>query len=430
MKDFVGLIKSTYSNALRFQIKNELNEQAAAKDEQIERLQKQIDAFKLHTAWRPDVGEHSNVATSKRSNDKNFNAQIPVSDNLYKIQLDTDNQTNDKQSKTNVNTNDAHAGDGSTRAHTVANSVNKAGGDVIINSVENFQLVPKPLIGAIVRSSTTTTTPTSRRKTSEAANDKLNEAPNAPMPDQSPRVSSTTVANRKINETMGRVRQAKPVPDGVVPIQSSFDEIMIRNLDQKAELPNENNRYANVVDEAAAEANNNANPIINDNSNNINEKNGKKKAESDSMKKNLNELQNFNDNDNGAREVNDDNIDFVVHEANAHKSGGGGGANGGAGGAVIKNAAEEDMNLYDNKFNLVKPDAHFHRPDDDLTIQRGGGAGGSDDEDAKALNNDNNKLLNEIDGDQGKVVYPDVLHIEEQVEDEDGKNIPYMSIFM
>lgn len=216
---------------------------------------------------------------------------------------------------------------------------------------------------------------------------------------------------------MGRARQSKPVPDGVVPIQSSFDEIMIRNLDQKAETPNENNRYANVVDEAAGEANNGNG---NGNANDIN----KKKVDTDSMKKKLNELQNFNDNDNGAREVNDDNNDFVVHDAAGHKGGVGGGG-GGVGGGGIKNAAEEDMNLYDNKFNLAKPnanngDAHFHRADDDLTIQRGGGAGGSDDEDAKALNNDNNKLLNEIDGDQGKVVYPDVLHIEEQLEDEDG----------
>lgn len=327
-----------------------------------------------------------------------------MSDNLYKIQLGTDNQTNDKQTRNGVNTND---GDGSANAHNVKNSINRPGGDVIINSVENFQLIPKPLMGANVRSSTTTT-PTSRRKTSEAANAKLNEAPNAPMPDQSPRASSTTVASKKSNETMGRARQSKPVPDGVVPIQSSFDEIMIRNLDQKAETPNENNRYANVVDEAAGDANNN---------NNI-----KKKVETDSMKKKLNELQNFNDKDNGAREVNDDNNDFVVHDSIGHK----GGANGGGGGGGIKNAAEEDMNLYDNKFNLAKPnvnngDAHFHRADDDLTIQRGGGAGGSDDEDVKALNNNNNKLLNEIDGDQGKVVYPDVLHIEEQLEDEDGE---------
>lgn len=342
-----------------------------------------------------------------------------MSDNLYKIQLGTDNQTNVKQAKHNVNTNsDLNGGDGSTNAHSInKNSVRKPAGDVIINSVENFQLVPKPLIGANVRSSTTTTTPTSRRKTSEAANDKLNEAPNAPMPDQSPRASSTTAASKKSNETMGRARQSKPVPDGVVPIQSSFDEIMIRNLDQKAETPNENNRYANVVDEAAGEANNGNG---NGNANDIN----KKKVDTDSMKKKLNELQNFNDNDNGAREVNDDNNDFVVHDAAGHKGGVGGGG-GGVGGGGIKNAAEEDMNLYDNKFNLAKPnanngDAHFHRADDDLTIQRGGGAGGSDDEDAKALNNDNNKLLNEIDGDQGKVVYPDVLHIEEQLEDEDG----------
>lgn len=385
------------------QAKNDQNDKVVAKDAEIDRLRKQIDIFNLHCAWRPDDIAHSAVETSKKSNDKNFNVQIPVSDNLYKIQLGTDSQTNDKQTQNGVNTND---GDGSANAHNVKNSIDRPGGDVIINSVENFQLVPKPLIGANVRSSTTTT-PTSRRKTSEAANAKLNEAPNAPMPDQSPRASSTTAASKKSNETMGRARQSKPVPDGVVPIQSSFDEIMIRNLDQKAETPNENNRYANVVDEAAGDANNNNNM--------------KKKVETDSMKKKLNELQNFNDKDNGAREVNDDNNDFVVHDSIGHK----GGANGGGGGG-IKNAAEEDMNLYDNKFNLAKPnvnngDAHFHRADDDLTIQRGGGAGGSDDEDVKALNNNNNKLLNEIDGDQGKVVYPDVLHIEEQLEDEDGE---------
>lgn len=380
------------------QAKNDQSDEVAAKDVEIEQLRKQIQGYNLHCAWRPDDNEHANAGEkSKKTHDKNFNAQIPVSDNLYKIQLGTDNQTNAKQSKINVITNALNGGDGASDAHNVKHSVVKTGGDVIINSVENFQLVPKPLIGANVRTSTTTTTPTPRRKTSEASNDKLNEAPNAPMPDQSPRATSTTAASRKSNETMGRVRQSKPVPDGVVPIQSSFDEIMMGNADQKAETPNENNRYANVVDEAAGDGN-------------------KKKPDSDSMKRKLDELQNFNDKDNGAREVNDDNNDFVVHDSIGHKSGGGGGGG-------IKNAAEEDMNLYDNKFNLAKPnngEAHFHRADDDLTIQRGGGAGGSDDEDAKALNNGNNKLLNEIDGDQGKVVYPDVLHIEEQLEDEDG----------
>lgn len=377
----------------------------ATKDAEIERLRKEITGFTMHCSWRPESVASEHVAhaqahTSKKSNDKNFNAQILVSRNLYKIQLGTDNHTNEKQSKTGVNSihsNVGNGGDGSVNSPNTY-SVNKHDADVIINSVENFQLVPKPLIGINLRSSTTTTTPTSRRKTSEATNDKLNEAPIAPMPDQAPRTSSTTVANRKTNGTVPRARQSKPVPDGVVPIQSSFDELMIRNLDQKAETPNENNRYVNVVDEAVDDANN------------------KKKLDNDSIKKKLNEPQ--NDNDNGAREVNDDNNDFVVHDA--HKGGDG-----------IKNAAEEDMNLYENKFNLARPidtDAHFHRAVDDLTIQRGAGVGGNDDEDAKALNHDNNKLLNEIDGDQGKVVYPDVLHIEEQLEDEDGKQFGSFSM--
>ena len=100
------------------------------------------------------------------------------------------------------------------------------------------------------------------------------------------------------------------------------------------------------------------------------------------------------------------------------------------------NAAEEDTNLYDNKltFNLQKPN------DVDLDLQiinkhissnnnENNNININDKKHKKIINESNNnkylknkeKLLNEIAGDQGKVAeYPEDIHLEEQVEEDDG----------
>lgn len=304
-----------------------------------------------------------------------------MSDNLYKIELHNANRT--KIQATN--------GDGSS---TNANAkTGQPDGNVIINSVENFQLIPNSFIESSKAGKSTPSVQFGQRKTSEAANDRINIGPNAPMPEKANKLSSTTAASRKNVENAGANRHPKAVPNGVVPIQSSFDEVIGKKPDKVDQSPNENNRYANVVDDA-----------------------GERKSSEDavdSLKEKIGEMQNVNDNDNVAKEVNDNN-DFVMdershkdhlHDAMQHNN-------------AIKNAAEEDMNLYDNKVNVPKP-KHAHALGDNLAdddfemVHRG-------EEDDK----NGQKLLREIDGDGGKVAYPE-SHLEEQNEEDDGKWIHY-----
>lgn len=387
----------------------------------------QIAQFEKNCAWRPENQLNAPQPYKRSSTAKtvevNFNAQIPVSENLYKIPIKNvkqiDAKTNSMQN-VNINNNDklpsdknnakfknnynGGGGDGSAR-----NDVNtyRKNSDNLIHSVENFQFIQdSPLnkaASSTAKNNAAAVSPAaSNRKTSEANDSKFN-APNAPMPEQL-RVSSTTAASKKQDENKaGKLKAPKPVPNGVVPIQ---DETLIKSLenaadpnDKDANEANENNRYANVVDEAGK-----------NDAKNLNEVSAVGAAPPENVKEKLGDLQNVNDNDNAAHEVNDNN-DFVVVDRNhkdhfndqtINKN-------------VINNAAEEDMNLYESRFNLVKPNVlenHQDRQDeDDLQV--------INKEDGK-LGNKDNKLLNEIDGDQGKVAYPDE-HLEEQLEEEDGK---------
>lgn len=357
---------------------------------EIQLLKKEIEEFKQHTAWRPEVrgivgptplsGSGSSTST-KPSVEKNFNAQIAVSDNLYEIPIKYTNNTK-------------RSGDGLTKSSKKQSFKS----DSIINSVENFQFVPKPLADALALSSSSkATTPSSNRKTSESnGNNKLNIAPNAPMPENSSRATSTTVASKKLEENSIR-KHPKPLPQGVVPF---LDDISVKTLDKpdaEQSKTNDNNRYQNVIDEAAAGVVDNADAK---NSDNI-----------DPMK----ELHNANgDKDTGAREVNDSN-DFVVDEHNHH-------GHLDHRNDMANDAAEEDLNLYEinkHKKSIVDKQVNAidipNGSDDDLqVIHRANG--NNDDDNHIPLNG--NKLKNEVDQDQGK--YPDDVHLEEQVEDEDG----------
>lgn len=172
----------------------------------------------------------------------------------------------------------------------------------------------------------------------------------------------------------------------------NLEEIMNRNQDVSQNGPNgdvKNNRYANVVDDFGRIGSDAA-------------ANGKT-----DIRKAAAVVQNNEVNDNGAHEVNDNN-DFIVdersHKGHMHDALGDNKLH------AINNAAEEDMNLYDHKFNLAKP----KEAGDGSDARNNNG-------DGKHLDKNDNKLLNEIDGDQGKVVYPDEIRMEEQLEEEDGK---------
>lgn len=343
----------------------------------------EIEAYQQHTGWRPPVNGSPLLPTaaSRNPSDVNFNAQVPVSDNLYKIQVKhADGHLSDPINRlTQTGYGDSHTTNANNKPIDRTNHTKKSPHNGIINSVENFQLIPKSLSYDTQRL-TASSAASLLKKTSESSNEQENVGPNAPLPDKK---SSSTASSRKIDENGGN---HKSVPDGVVPIQSSFDEVIGKPA-EKSENQNENNRYLNVVDEVA------------------------NKHDADetvaALKSRLGDVNNVNDNENGAKEVNDSN-DFVVdersHKDHMHESTGQRNS--------IKNAAEEDMNLYDNKINLLKQanlGAELEAPDnhanDDLEVVH--------QDDGKNAH----KLMNEIDGDQGKVAYPE---LEEQVEDEDG----------
>jgi len=260
----------------------------------------------------------------------------------------------------------------------------------VINSVENFQLMQKPLAeslsGDALKSSTAKIVSS---KSSQAA--KFN-VPIAPAPDQL-KVSSTTAANRKAEENFGRPK-AKQVPNGVVPIQANLEDIINQSLDNSQHAANgnenaaRNNRYVNVVDEVVGAAADAVNPKLD-------------------KKKSPVAVHPANNDDNVAHEVNDNN-DFIMYDRSHkdHMQAALGAANINA----INNAAEEDMNLYDNKFNLAKPNENG---DELETAQKVDGN--------KLAQEDSNKLLNEIDGDQGRVVYEDDAHLEEQEDEDDDE---------
>lgn len=326
-------------------------------------MKNEIKQYEEHSAWRSGGYPHIDGEKSPKMVNRNFNAQIPVSDNLYKIPLQSANATS--ASKQLVDKND---GVGGKVGGGGVKYVNRHDG--IINSVENFQLMPKPL----APSKSSTPSSALNLKTSEASDAKFN-VPNAPIPDQV-KASSTTAASRKVDENSGK--KSRQVPAGVVPIpQNNFDEVMVKNVDNTLMNPEEaeNNRYVNVVDEAG----------------------GGKKTDSEGEKGQLIDMQG---DDNAAHEVMDNN-DFVVEDRN-HKDHSLNHADVPL--DKVNNAAEEDMNLYDNhKFPLVKqmPDA-----DDDLEVIQ---------------KSDDKKRRDEVDADQGKVAYPDEMHLEENLEEEDGR---------
>lgn len=327
-------------------------------------MEKTLNLFNLNCAYRPLAENSQQIEQTSHDIEKNFNAQIPVSEGLYKIPIKLTNNT--KTTNQMVKTED-HGG--------------------VINSVENFQMIAKPILetneqkleqnvlqeppGNQLKSST----PSDHKKTSE--NNNLMAGPIV-MPTMTPKTKKTTSAVLKLGIFKTK---SKPVPIGVVPIPERMNDF-VQNQENGSENKIESNRYMNHIDT---------------NLDKINKFDG-------SNDRNDISFQNVNEIENGAHEINDNNDFNIVDEKNSHKD---------HLQEVLEddkinvhnnNAAEEDTNLDDTKIN------------DDLEIMN------KKIKSPQKLEN-NEKLMNEIAGDQGKVPqYPDDpdLHMEEQVEEEDG----------
>lgn len=337
-------------------------------------VERQLEAYKSHCSWRPTdpatygptgVRDSLQRATGPQ---KQFKTQVQSKDNLYTVEMSTI----------------------STSTATSYKAKKAALSGVILNSVENFQIIPKPvIINPPLASESIPKGSSSQLKINEQLIDQI-------KPDL---LSSTTAAPTKL--------RSRQVPKGVVPMlpslpdeQSGKDE-QIAITASNANSENKNNRYAGILEDIGGIAG----QVL-----------GIRK-DLDSNVEIANMAANFHqsDVDNGANEINDEfQLDHKDHLVDSDVK-----ING-------NNAAEEDTNnnnnLFDNKagpvhsYNLAKPNL---RNGDDMD---GIGEAHLINDDAGQQLDSNKKLINEIDADQGKVAeYPDDVHLEEQVEEEDGE---------
>lgn len=338
------------------------------------KLEKTLNLYNLNCAYRP-LAENSQQIEhpSHQLNDieKNFNAQIPVSEGLYKIHIKLTNNTKP------------------------TNKMVKTVEHGVINSVENFQMIAKPILesndpkleqnvlqeppGNQLKSST----PSDNKKTSE--NNNLIAGPIV-MPTMTPNPKKTTSSViKKITEQIISKTKSKPVPIGVVPIPESMNEF-VQNQENGSDNKIESNRYMNHIDTNLDKSN----------------------KFDGSHDRNDISFQNVNEIENGAHEMNDNNDFNIVDEKNSHKD-------------HLQEVLEDDkINIHNNNNNAAEEDTNLYdtKVNDDMDLEI------VNKKIKSPIKNENNeKLMNEIAGDQGKVPeYPDDrdLHMEEQVEEEDG----------
>lgn len=323
------------------------------------RLHQEIASYKEHCTWRPSADTivaptpfPPGTSSAASQPEKSFNAQIPVSPNLYEIPI--------KQTYYGEGLQEQQQQQQQT-LKVPANKSFKSGS--IINSVENFQLIPKPL--SLNDPLAKPPTLSSERKTSEAgsAADKMNVAPNAPMPEPM-RASTSTQANSKRSDDMGVVKKHPKqltLPNGVVPFDDISDKAHDPTNEIDADKAGNNNRYQNVINDIGATG----------------------------EKSQLNELQNGNgDKDNGAREENDS--DFVVdgnHRGHVGEQ---------KADPMIRNNAAEDLNLYENGNENRANGAKVEKPAD-------GNDGDGDLQVIHQSDNDNNGIHNQSNDDDVKL---------------------------
>lgn len=295
----------------------------------------------------PGVGQKSHPV------EKNFNSQILVSPDEYKIPINIKNRTNN-----NIG------------SHGALNNVIIDVQNGIINSVENFQMIPKPIDDSSnvlqqpqevkSASSTTTTTPTSVKR-----NKKDSQA-----------VAANEQSKKMLSSTKESPRVMKALPKGVLPIpdlvknENSPENEVLKDevkIDDTLNKPQNDfqpgNEIVNEMENGAQE--------INDNDFNIDEKSHRNNNDHDHM-----------------QELLDQDKNLVINQ---------------------DNAAEEDM--YDNHKQLNKK-GNNNNDEMELEINR-------------PVGNKNEKLLNdEILNDHGQEAnkegeYQEDLHIDGQAEQPD-----------
>lgn len=416
-----------------------------------------IAQYEQHCDYKPETKSNNEKPlnppntsrnTSPRTRiDKSFNEQVPVSSGLYHIDIKLTNKTEEVASS---NTNQTISPTNNTiasnsNAHSVehkeaenANVILKAGSDIvaggvgldgvgsflpylsrsnrslILNSVENFQILPKPIekVPDAVESDGKVLNQIRQppaNKSEVSANNKLILPLSAPrkaaITEASKSEQHVLEANALVKETNNTSTTSafpplpippnpRKLPENVAPIPANFEELFKEdNANQKSDLANEadvnaaqeeqknendgakNNRYANAINEMEPKASN---------------------------KEMIIAAANAANEDSGAHEIKDNelingqNFNLPANEENNFFDGG------------VKNElagnAEEKLKGEDN--------------DDDEGL-----VGAVDAGDIAVKNHnllDSNNLNNEVAGDQGKE-FPDELRLEENnEEDEDG----------
>ncbi|XP_053693660.1 uncharacterized protein LOC128741704 isoform X1 [Sabethes cyaneus] len=384
---------------------------------------------------------------------RNFAEQISVSEDLYKIPVMLRNRTNNfealhgsngvgpavieqEQESTGViakpyDTNDRRDIKKKPNAHMVG-----AVDGGVINSVENFQIIPKPMPlvsnddantdskkqsppsnnvlqePVLVKTSTSISSALSKKTSEKSGNLQVPilAAPTVGFPDGSKSSStSTTTPTSGLVKKPSKFR-SKALPVGVVPYPENMDDLM--KADENNSENAINNRYLNVAASHQGNGNQNIEHQQMRNDKDLNFMNGNVELE------------------NGAHEVNDNDFNLGGGGGDGHgnnnqnQQSNGLPKDGGDQNGDTVNAAEEDTNLEDQKLfgNLLVqqqqgphadyPDMHRHLADG----KRNGGGKGAIGE----------KLINEIVRDHGKEGdnYPNELeedlHLHQEAEDDGG----------
>lgn len=364
-------------------------------DEQLKlkilRLEKKLETFKKSCPHVTEDVESDVVKEKKISTiDRNFHEQKAVSDVLYKIEITSINHTN---SNTNSKLNSK-----SNIENIYINNNKKPIDNGIINSVENFQIIPKMVDNNNNQNNVLLQPFDIRTSTPSSSSSNNNNINNNDIPQIASKSNKQTVSTSTKN--IGSTKKVKSLPLGVVPIPDNMKDF-INNKNNNDNLSDDNsnnnrNRYSNVLSA-------------------INTNVGDKHSDNDiNNNKNLDFPNIANEQENGANEEHDNDIDIddknkkysnnkehaIINNNNNIKN---------------NNNAEEDLNLYENNKNLFVQN-NLKESDNDID---GGLIGGG-------ANKFDNKLRNEIAGDHGKegVNYEDDIHIDQdhmQNEEEDGE---------
>ncbi|XP_055371065.1 uncharacterized protein LOC129605375 isoform X1 [Condylostylus longicornis] len=397
--------------------------------------------------------------------EKSFKEQQIVSENLYKIPIIITNKTYATTTSTTIaplilntplNTNklenlaeDSYKKTLDSPISYILNSFKykgKVGVDsAIINSVENFQIAPKPLIESSADND-------AKNNKNSPNNAGFQQPPPLNMPVGSSSTStqsgiknekralsvaslssqkgllggstssSTTTASNRLKEPGVHPIKVKQLPKGVAPVPENFDVLLKNNQDESdplkdktkkvsdeetngddnaggetkdtGDLNGANNRYANVVDDFP---NAGVGPEPDSNKKDEEDNAAHEMKDTDFGEEGKDHLQQALDNVNNAAE--DDNQNNFYDTKVGHQ-----------------NKKHDGLDLIDN---MVDGESdiigHLHQSRN----KHDHGVGNKD----EGILNANDKLINEVVGDQGKEqAFPDGMHLEEQNEEDEDED--------